>query len=134
MNISVGKVKENCYSKEWFTKAELVWENGLNCVPDFDISKLKHYLVESRDKSFDKDRVRAYKSLKAFKYFEEGFVQKLRHCLLENSDLYLIRAKVLASYQGKAYQTYVALQLSTAIPLGGSCECVAGYVYISVWI
>ena len=97
------------FVKSVFTNPNNRWENGLKNVPAFDISKLKKYLVESRDKSFDKESVRAYKSLKAFKYFEEGFVQRLSHIekTVENTSLYLISSRVLASYQGKSYQIYV---------------------------
>ncbi|XP_052788528.1 uncharacterized protein LOC128223281 [Mya arenaria] len=119
---------ESLFTKGWFNKCEHEWAKSLTDVPDLDSEKLKHYLIESRDKSFDRDSVRAYKSLKAFKYFEEGFVQKLLYAkfLDGEKELYLISSRVLASYQGKSYQTYVALDRLTTIPVGGACECVAG--------
>ncbi|XP_052282066.1 uncharacterized protein LOC127879327 [Dreissena polymorpha] len=119
-------MEDNVFDQELFSALE--WTDNLNGVPDFDIEKLKHYLIQSREKSFYKGSVRAYKSLKAFKYFEEGFVQRLRHAetFVANTKVYTIHAKVLASYQGKAYQTYVALEKETGIPIGGSCACVAG--------
>ncbi|KAH3827875.1 hypothetical protein DPMN_129818 [Dreissena polymorpha] len=119
-------MEDKVFDQELFSALE--WTDNLNCVPDFDIEKLKHYLIQSQEKSFDKGSVRAFKSLKAFKYFEEGFVQRLRHAetFVANTKAYAIHAKVLAYYQGKAYQTYVALEKETGFPIGGSCACVAG--------
>ena len=116
------------FTFQWFGDFSSKWTRNLSDVPDFDIGILKNYLTDSRQKTFDKDSVRAYKSLKAYKYFDEGFVQKLEHCVVNDGerDLYLIHAEVLASYQGQIYQTYVAIDKGTSSPVGGACACVAG--------
>lgn len=111
------------FSRPWFLKIKGEWERNLKDVPEFDISKLKTYLTESCNKTFDKEGMRAYKSLKAFKYFEEGYVQKISSLVSENN--YLIRADVMASMTQKVYKPYMCLS-SSGVVKGGSCDCVAG--------
>lgn len=41
---------------------------------EFDIGKLKYYLIENRNKMFDKEGMRVYKLFKVYKFFEEGYV------------------------------------------------------------
>lgn len=116
----------NKFSKEWFSRSEIKWAKNLCNVPDFTIEKLKNYLVESRDKTFDKDTTRAYKSLKAYKYFAEGYVQKIGHSVVDGEDAYYIKAEVMASMTHRAYPTFVCLDRRTGDPIGASCACVAG--------
>ena len=35
------------------------------------------YLVESKDKTFDMESLKAFKSLKAYRYFADGFIQNV---------------------------------------------------------
>ena len=44
-------MEDKVFDKELFSSLE--WKDNLIGVPDFDIEKLKHYLKESREKSFD---------------------------------------------------------------------------------
>ena len=44
-------MEDKVFDKELFSSLE--WKDNLIGVPDFDIEKLKHYLIESREKSFD---------------------------------------------------------------------------------
>ena len=48
------------------------WLRNLSNVPEFDIEKLKYYLTDSRNKTFDKEAMRPYKSLKAGKFYWGG--------------------------------------------------------------
>ncbi|KAJ8300540.1 hypothetical protein KUTeg_022059 [Tegillarca granosa] len=58
------------FSRQWFLNIDITaWRRSLEGVPDFDIGQLKLYLTDSRNKTFDKEGMRAYKALKAFKYF-----------------------------------------------------------------
>ncbi|KAJ8311642.1 hypothetical protein KUTeg_010997 [Tegillarca granosa] len=87
-------------------------------------------MMESRDKTFDKDSVRAFKSLKAYKYFQAGYVQKISTCTakdvsVSDDDLFLAKAEVLPSMERKVYKVNVCLS-SCGDVLGGSCMCVAG--------
>ena len=44
---------------------------------DFTFTDLYTYLVESKDKSYDKESLKSFKSLKGYRYFSDGFVQNL---------------------------------------------------------
>jgi hypothetical protein len=46
-------------------------------------------------KTFGKEGIRAYKSLKAYKYFEEGYVQRIRSA--QKHDVYFVKAEVMTS-------------------------------------
>ena len=50
------------------------WNKDLSCLRNFSFRQLYEYLVNSEDKTFDKKSMKAYKSLKAYKYFKDGFV------------------------------------------------------------
>lgn len=119
----MDKSEKEKYTKEWFLSSVSRWEQNLSDVPDFDIGKLKFYLTHSRNKTFDKEGMRAYKSLKAYKYFEEGYVQKISRGSIDSD--YLIRAEVLASMAQRSYQSFVCLDPNGNVK-GGICECVAG--------
>ena len=45
---------------------------------DFTFMNLLIYLVYSRDKTFDMHSLKAFKSLKAYKFFHDGFVRNVR--------------------------------------------------------
>ena len=50
------------------------WNKDLSCLRNFSFRQLYEYLVNSKDKTFDKKSMKAYKSLKAYKYFKNSFV------------------------------------------------------------
>ena len=50
------------------------WKKDLSSLKDFTFMQLYHYLVNSRDKTFDKGAIKAFKSLKAYKYFSDHLV------------------------------------------------------------
>lgn len=115
--------KTDRFTREWFLHQKGDWVRNLSNIPEFDIGKLKYYLTENRNKTFDKEGMRAYKSLKAYKFFEEGYVQKISSLQIDNS--FLVRAEVMASMGQRVYTPYVCLNLQGDVR-GGSCDCVAG--------
>lgn len=122
----------NRFSRTWFESLQCTWEKNLNDIPDFDHAKLKVYLCESTSKTFDKESLRAYKSLKAYKFFEEGYVQKLLKTRLQSdgseTEYYIVKADVMASMAQRIYKTYVCFRMNDGGISSGSCSCVAGYV------
>ena len=53
------------------------WVKSIRDIPkSFDLDSVHHYLIESTNKMYDTHTVHAYKSLKAYKYIEEGYVCK----------------------------------------------------------
>ncbi|KAJ8300732.1 hypothetical protein KUTeg_022251 [Tegillarca granosa] len=120
-------------SVKWFQQKDLSghWSRSIRAIPEkFSLESIRQYLMESRDKTFDKDSVRAFKSLKAYKYFQAGYVQKISTCTakdvsVSDDDLFLAKAEVLPSMERKVYKVNVCLS-SCGDVLGGSCMCVAG--------
>ena len=49
------------------------WTKSLASSPDFTFVHLYHYLVNSKEKTFDEEGMKAYKSLKVYKYFADGY-------------------------------------------------------------
>ena len=53
------------------------WSKDLHVLSDFTFMDLYTYLVESKDKSYDKESLWSFKSLKGYRYFSNGFVQNI---------------------------------------------------------
>ena len=53
------------------------WNKDLSCLCNFSFRQLCKHLVKSKDKTFDKKGMKAYKSLKVYKYFKDGFVRNV---------------------------------------------------------
>ena len=53
------------------------WSNDLRLLVDFTFMDLYTYLVESKDKSFDKEILKSFKSLKGYRHLSDGFVQNV---------------------------------------------------------
>ena len=50
------------------------WNKDLSRLCNFSFRQLYEYLVNNKDKTFDKKSMKAYKSLKVYKYFKDSFV------------------------------------------------------------
>ena len=79
--------------------------------------------MESRNKTFDKEGMRAYKYLKAYTYFEEGHAQRISSA--QKHDVYFVKAEVMASMASRIYTSYMCMSKEGDVH-GGSCDCVAG--------
>ena len=53
------------------------WSKDLCVLSDFTFMDLYTYLVESKDKWYDKESLKSFKSLKGYRYFSDGFAQNL---------------------------------------------------------
>ena len=66
------------------------WSKDLHLLLELMFMELYTYLVESNDKSFDKESLKSFNSLKGYRYFSDGFVQKFWvHELSTGKYLYL---------------------------------------------
>ena len=55
-----------------------VWKKTIRgVITDFTFMNLLVYLVYRRDKTFDLNAIKAFKSLKAYKFFAEGYVKNV---------------------------------------------------------
>jgi hypothetical protein len=102
------------------------WKPDFSCINSFTFSNLYNYLVNSRDKSFDKDSMKAYKSLKAYKYFDDNLVQKILAYNSTCEQMIIVKCHCFSSLKAKkVYETYVVLRYSGEV-LTAKCACVAG--------
>ena len=98
---------------------------------DFTFMNLLIYLVYGRDKSFDMESLKAFKSLKAYKYFYDGYVKNvwIFKCLC-NNDLNLkvlyFRAYVHHSFScDLPLEVFVSLNADNGDVYSAQCSCVS---------
>ena len=103
------------------------WKRDLSLLADFTFMDLFTYLIESKDNTFDQGSMRAFKSLKAFKYFADGYVHNVWAAKVDQkSDLLIIRCYCFSSLKsGTTYPVFVCLSVSGDV-YSAECKCVAG--------
>jgi len=99
---------------------------------EFTLINITVYLVYGRDKSFDMQSLLAFKSLKAYKYFYDGYVRNVWvHQCLSDNDLMLkvlyFRAYVHHSYSSDApLDVFVSLNADNGDVYSAKCSRVSG--------
>ena len=103
------------------------WTKSLKSLQQFHFVNLFLYLVESRDKTFDQQSMRAFKSLKAFKFYADGYVQNMWLHKVPDSDLLVMRAFCFHSLTADpALKVFIILSGSSGDVYSAHCNCVAG--------
>ena len=108
------------------------WNKKLNGVlKDFTFMNLLIHLVYGRDKSFDMQSLKAFKSLKAYKFYYDGFVKNVwvHEFPISESELRILyfRTYVYHSFTCDApLETYVALNGDNGDVYSAQCTCVSG--------
>ena len=109
------------------------WNKKLDGVlVDYIFMNLLVYLVYGRDKSFDMQSLNAFKSLKAFKFFYDGFIKNVwvLECPSTNQlDLRILyfRAFVYHSLSCEdPLEVFVSLNGDTGDTYTAQCSCVSG--------
>ena len=101
------------------------WKKDLSPLSNFTFMDLFTYLVESRDKTFDHGSMKAFKSLKAYRYFADGYIQ---HAWATEvcRDLVIVRCYCFSSLKSaKTYPVFVCLSRNGDV-YSAECKCVAG--------
>jgi len=99
---------------------------------EFTLINITVYLVYGRDKSFDMQSLLAFKSLKAYKYFYDGYVRNVwvHQCLSDNELMLKVlyfRAYVHHSYSSDApLEVFVSLNADNGDVYSAKCSCVSG--------
>ena len=84
------------------------------------------YLVSSRNKTFDREGLKAFKLLKAYKYFADNLVRNVHAGHIPADDLVAIKAHCLSSLKASTtYFTFLALKRNGKV-VAAQCSCVAG--------
>ena len=109
------------------------WTKTLKGVlKDFTFMNLLIYLVYSRDKTFDMNSLKAFKSLKAYKYFHDGYMKNvwLYQCpIFADSNLRILyfRAFLHHSFTSDApLEVFVSLNSDNGDVYSAQCSCVSG--------
>ena len=101
------------------------WAKDLSLLSDFTFMDLFVYLVESSDKTYDQCSMRAFKSLKAYRYFADGYVQNA-WVTEATPDLLVVRCYCFSSLKSsKTYPVFVCLGRNGDV-YSAECKCVAG--------
>lgn len=82
------------------------WVDGLSDLPDFTYPQIYSYLVLSKAVTQDGKEMGAFRSLKALKFFKEGYVQQLKSNFSRNGVCY-VAAKVWASMKKIQYSVEI---------------------------
>ena len=109
------------------------WNKKLTGVlKDFTFMNLLIYLVYGRDKSFDMQSLKAFKSLKAYKFFYDGFVKNVWVHEFPISEVRSLRILYFRAYVHHSLtcdaplETYVALNGDNGDVYSAQCTCVSG--------
>ena len=102
------------------------WTKVLTGLNDFTFMDLYAYLVSSRNRTFDRESLKAFKSLKAYKYFSDDLVRNVYACHIPNDELIAIKSHCFSSLKAStAYSTFLALKQNGRV-VAAQCSCVAG--------
>ena len=104
-------------------------KNRRGVLVDFTFMNLLLYLVYGRDKTFDMQSMRAFKSLKAYRFFSDGFVSNvwLHDCMTSGPRIVYVRGFVQHSLtMDLPLETFVALNGDTGDVYSAQCSCVSG--------
>ena len=105
-------------------KAIHQWTKDISPIRGYWFMKLYQYLINSTDSTFDRESMKAFKSLKAYKYFADGLVKNVWAHHLE--DQVVVRGYCLSSLKAKTTYTVNVVIKTTGDVVGGACNCVTG--------
>ena len=103
----------------------LPWTSDLRGIPPFNFIQLYEYLV-IRTKKFKHIWLKstAYKKLKSFNFFYEGFIRKIQVAREQSFTYFDVRIK--ASMKRTLYKIFLKLSNSSGDVLSAACTCPAG--------
>ena len=109
------------------------WSKTLDStLKDFTFMNLLVYLVYSRDKTFDMHSLKAFKSLKAYKFFYDGFVRNVWVYECPNVNNIALRVLYFRAFVyhsltcDSPLEVFVALNGDTGDVYSAQCSCVSG--------
>ena len=104
------------------------WTNDLSKLPQISYKEIIDYLVYGSCKFFQREDMKCFKQLKAFKFFKDGHVQKIELCLISEKGSYcFVKAAVLPSMrQDRVYRTWISVVKEIAKVFSADCNCTAG--------
>lgn len=107
--------------------SEDLWTDDVSSWPNFEFGNLYTYLIDSTGQ-FTKEKLRAFKSLEAYNYFFNGYVQTVFYYQGESRKFAILTAKVNPSQKSaeQAHQAWVVLCRDDGSVKTAHCMCMAG--------
>ena len=109
------------------------WSKDLNILSDFTFMNLLIHLVYGKDKSFDMHTLKSFKSLKAYKFFYNGFVKNVWvHEFPPSEDPLHLRVLYFRAYVHHSLtcesplEVFVCLNGDNGDVYSAKCTCVSG--------
>ena len=104
------------------------WTKDLSKLPQISYNEIIDYLVYGSCKFFQREDMKCFKQLKAFKFFKDRHMQKIELSLVsEKSSYCFVKAAVLPSMrQDCIYRTWISVVKETAKVFSADCNCTAG--------
>ena len=124
-----SEVKEKLRGLPKFSSVENWSKVRKGVLQDFTFMNLLIYLVCGRDKTFDMESMRAFKSLKAYRFFADGYVSNvwLHNCETERPKIVYVRGFVQHSLTTDLpLETFVALDGDNGDVFSAQYSCVSG--------
>ena len=104
-----------------------MWLDDTTKWPSLEFSDLCTYLIESKG-SYTKEKLRAYKSLKAYNYFYNGYVRTVHYYGVQSSKFCILKAQINPSQKAaeNPHEAWVVLCKEDAMVRTAHCKCMAG--------
>ena len=104
------------------------WTRDLSKLPSISYKEIVNYLVYGSCKFFEREEMKCFKELKAFKFFKDGHVQRIELSVISETSSYcFVKAIVLPSMrQDRVYSSWISLVKETAKVFSADCNCTAG--------
>jgi hypothetical protein len=100
------------------------WGKNLASLENFNLIRIFDYLVKSRNHKLDQQRLKAYISLKAYKYFDDNVVTNVWSSTLQG--MIMLKAHCFSSLKAKStYDVFISWTKDGNI-VACKCSCVAG--------
>ena len=101
------------------------WSKTLKGLSDFTFMDLYTYLVSSCNKTFNRENLKAFRSLKTCKYFADDLVRYVHTGHIPANDLIAIKAHCLSSlWASTTHFTFLAMKRYGTV-VAPQCSCVA---------
>ena len=123
------ELKEKLKELPKFSDISLWTKDLAATLKDFTFMNLLEYLVCSRDKTFDMKSMKAFKSLKAYKFFDDDFVKNVWLHDLKTDSPRIVYARGFVQHSlslDLPLEVFVSLNGDTGDVFGGQCNCVSG--------
>ena len=106
------------------------WSKTLKGLSDFTFMDLYTYLVLSHNKTFNRENLKAFRSLKTCKYFADYLARYVHAGHIPANDLVAIKAHRLSSLRASTtHFTFLAMKWNGTVA-AAQCSCVAAAMYL----